>query len=369
MHVVSGCFLNYAVHMDVEPCPLQPDLQELSHLRQTSGKNLGPASRENRSAFPFYIHLCQAKGKLVSDGWSLVCTAKVTGCRRVDVGLKEYKYLSDAWVNDTFERGAKKRPKFSPRIGGEDSEERVLWECSHAFVFDEPVMLSADMFPGKQFQPVAKVLQELRPCLVGAKGGWASADQASSLQSGTLPAIWFSGYMFRVPSIVAQKPFSLVTPVSYSKKLRVEPSEASIVAIAAPAATSGSSAPRRFESKEDYYSRGSNWGDPRSVRTPLQEILFAQMAYVLQNFEEAESILSLGARILDPDGSKLQGDLCPVPSKDSLRRSLIKLDLFLMLSRRVFHSPAAPNFHRFLSSGASPQAHRNFFCTIEDVVK
>ena len=77
------------------------------------------------------------------------------------------------------------------------------------------------------------------------------------------------------------------------------------------------------------------------------------------------------ARILDPEGSKLQGRRPFAPSRESLRRALIKLDMFLMLHRRAFHSPKCGQFHahRFLSSDVSPQAHQNYFCTIEDVVK
>ena len=234
--------------------------------------------------------------------------------------------------------------------------------------------------PGKQMQPVQKLGQAIQQKLVGQQGVWltkvepgTSLPNASEPSRGSFPQTWANhGYIFRVPSAVASKQLCLVSPLSFCKKLKVEPE---VLLGSGPGESSGpnqsSSSAGRFGYLEEYYARGSGWGDPRSERSPLQEILFAQMAYVMQNFDSAESILTTCSRILDPDGSRLQGRICAVPKRETLRRSLIKLDLCLMLNRRVFHSPSNPQFliHRFLSSDASPQAHSNFFCTIEDIVK
>ena len=90
----------------------------------------------------------------------------------------------------------------------------------------------------------------------------------------------------------------------------------------------------------------------------------------MPNSDHARVVLDLCTRILH--GSNADLEIPPAPSKMSMRRILIKLDLCLMLSRRVFHSPkalAASYFvSRNLSSDASPQAKHNFFCTIEEVL-
>ena len=353
----------------MEPVVLVPDFKEQNLVlgRQTA--------KENKEVFPLTVHVCKANGRLASDGWSLLHSAKCTGCRALKRGTSEYNLLGDAWVTDTLERAPKKA---NTSRADETMEERVLWECSHAFVYHQPIHIHASQMSGNQMQPLQRLPKNLQACVVGRAGVW-STNEDEAVQEGTLPQTWATGYLFRVPGAVAQKPLQLVTLYSPCKRLRVEPpagtcAESLAVALAEssqPSASASGIQPGRFESREEYYARGAGWGNPKSERSGLQEILFGQMAYVLQNFDAASDILSLCARILDPDGSKLKGECCPVPGRDTMRRTLIKLDLFLMLNRRVFHSPRDPGHyvHRFLSSDASPQAHQNFFCTIEDIVR
>ena len=354
----------------MEPVVLVPDFRE---QKVAIGRQ---ASKENKAFFPFTVHVCKANGRLASEGWSLLHSAKCIGCRLLKRGTPEYNFLGDAWVTDNLERAPKKA---NTSRADETMEERVLWECSHAFVYNRPIHIHASQMTGNQMQPLQKFPKELQACVVGQAGVW-STNEDEALQAGTLPRTWATGYLFRVPAAIAQNPLQLVTLYSPCKKLRVEPpagtcAESQAVALVESsqqsASASGIQSGRRFESRDDYYRRGSGWRDSESERSGLQEILFGQMAYVLQNFDAASDVLALCGRILDPDGSKLKGNFCSVPGKETMRRTLIKLDLFLMLNRRVFHNPCDPCFyvHRFLSSDASPQAHRNFFCTIEDIVR
>ena len=352
----------------MEPFVLQPDQRQF-----------GPVGRQEanpgKSWFPQIVHFCHAHGRRAADGWSVVSCAKVVACELLDLKSvdSQCRSLADAWVSDAFEKPVK-RPCTGSGIGSVSapkfgSDQYVRWTTSVTFVFDEPITLTQENLTGKQMHPVQKCSESVQSLLAGRSGVWFSLED-SRTEAGTLPRAWASGYLFRVPAPVALQPSCVVSPASFCNKLRVEPAKAQAEEADAdadvPAVSSGSR--QKFESKEAFYNRGQG---ALSDRTPIQDILFAQMAYLLQNARDTGHILDKCARILDPDGSKLQGKQPLVPSHESMRRSLIKLDLFLMLYRRQFHSPDVQDFciYRFLSSDASPQAHHNYFCTVEDVVK
>ena len=355
-------FFLLVIFLAMEPFVLQPHAGEMRYVGRGEAK-------ENKKLFPCYFHLCVAKGTRATDGWSVVSSLKCTSCTE-DLGPN--RHVVDAWINDSRERPTRKINQIQGEVA-KTADKHVFWQGSVGFVFSQPVDFNTADLPGKQMHPVLKLGDSLATLLQGKSGAWVPADSGQT-EPGTFSRPWCTGYLLRVPALVAENPLKLVTPFAFCQKLRVEPlamedpsrQENALAVVAATSSGSG-----RFASRQDYYDRGANWGDPRSERSPLQDILFADMAYVMQNFSETETILSCCARILDPDSSKLGGALPPVPGRESLRRALIKLDLFLMLCRRTFHSPEQPGFlvHRYLSSDASPQAHQNYFCTIEDILR
>lgn len=350
----------------MEPVILQPNFKEVGAVLGRQGV------KQDKIFFPVVIHLCTAKGRKASDGWSLVCAVKSIGCQLLDPGSTAASrgHLEDSWVSDALERVAKKACANTPAeakqsAGTGNSGKYVRWQVSTAFVYDEPIEIEAGLLSGKQMHPLQKMPEAIHALVVGQGGVWHSQESEASdsgpVQRGTCPRTWACGYLFRVPGAVAEQPLLLVTPVAFAQKLRVEPE-------------GPSSAARGEDGLGSEAGEGHQLvGEPSSSsqRTPIQDILFSQMAYVLQSFAEMPAILNMCARILDPDGSQLQKGMPPVPNRESLRKSLIKLDLFLMLHRRVFHHPNSVGYHvhRFLSADASPQAHQNFFCAIEDVVR
>ena len=308
--------------------------------------------------------------KKPADGWCVVASAKVGACHALDFSRDRFacRHQADSWVSDGVER---KRVKIQPEAPGSaaNASGYVAWQASTAFVFDEPVVVSSADLPGKHIQPLQKLPEAVKMLLIGKAGVWQREAEEPGGPS-SFPRTWGVGYLFKVPAAVSADPLLFVTPSSFCNKLRVEPKAEAVEPTEAGDVQLAGRSKNRWGSREAYYARGSGSGSTSEL-CPIQDILFAQMAFVLQNFEEAQGILDTCARILDPDGSKLQGNRPLAPSGECLRRALIKLDMFLMLYRRAFHSPKCLQFHvhRFLSSDASPQAHQNYFCTIEDIVK
>ena len=145
-------------------------------------------------------------------------------------------------------------------------------------------------------------------------------------------------YLVKCPDGLDFFGVDLVTPYNLCKLIRVTPSEQVSAVQQGAASASGQ---KRFESREAYFQRGENWGDPRQQRTAVQEILFGRLSFLLPNNDHATEVLQLCARIMDVAVTDGPG-FPPIPGYGTMRRILIKLDMYLMMSRRVFHSPSIP---------------------------
>ena len=154
----------------MEPVVLQPQEGQLGAIGRQD-------ARADRNFFPAYLHLCRANGRRATDGWSLVCSVKVTGCQSINIssGGSSHSYLADSWVTDVFERVSTKASA-ATATNLENVGKYVLWEASNWFCFDDPVQFFAEHLPGKQMHPVLKVSEGLRGLMVGKGGTWHSQD-------------------------------------------------------------------------------------------------------------------------------------------------------------------------------------------------
>ena len=246
----------------MEPFVLQPHAGEMRYVGRGE-------ARENTRMFPCYFHLCVAKGTRATDGWSVVSSLKCTSCTE-DLGPN--RHMVDAWINDTRERSTRKISQTKEGIA-KTADKHCFWQAQIGFVFSQPVDFNAGDLPGKQMHPVLKLGDSIAKLLQGKNGVWVVPEDSQRADPGTFSRPWCSGYLLRVPALVAESPLKLVTPFAFCQKLKVEPSaredpSRQETALAVVAASSSG----RFASRQDYYDRGANWGDPRSERSPLQDI-------------------------------------------------------------------------------------------------
>ena len=334
----------------------------------SEGKGLGKrGTRKGKNFFPVVIYVLAMAGQDAGAGWNVLAAFWTTGARMLNTS--ECERERDAWSRhfaDTARRHKRSRASVSSApVADQDADAFVLWHFAEKFSFEPVVYLPKASFKGEQLQNLQKLPQDLCGTLFGKTG--VSEVPGNAPMEKTLPRQWShapAAYCFKVPEEMARvKHF--VTPATFCGTLRITPEEAP------PLPLDVSKNKQQFASKQDYYNRGANWGDPRQKRTAVQEILFGQLAFVLPNGEHANEVFALCQRITQGADSSLV-DCPPIPGKGTMRRILIKLDLCLMLSRRVFHNPVAlaSRYHvsRYLSSDASPQARHNFFCTIEEVL-
>ena len=341
----------------MEPVPLAPPAH---------GKDVGRCpNREAKNFFPIVILIASLCGRDVDQGWNVLAGFWATGVRLINAA--ECETERDAWskhLAEAAQKNKRSRASVQPVDNEQSVDAFVLWEFTEKFSFEPAVHLPRDSFKGDQLQTVQKLPRNLCDVLFG-KAGVSHVGQNAPVEK-TFPRLWShatNAYLFKVPQKIGQS-LHCVTPFSICKVLRISPESA--VPPPMPAEQQ-----QKFASKEDYYNRGPNWGDPRSKRTAVQEILFGQLSLILSNSEHATEVFALCQRITQGAQISMQ-DVPPIPSKPSMRHILIKLDLCLMLSRRVFHNPislaATNHVSRYLSSDASPQARHNFFCTIEEVL-
>lgn len=352
----------------MEPLPLAPP---------SLAKGLGKQGRRERANFfPAVLVLCTPLGLAGSDGVDLYAAMWVTGARKMN--LSEHQRHKDLWCKFIAEEGGrakKSRLTFGSASSAANLEADtfVLWECSDACFFEPTICVSRDKFKGNQVQPIQKLPAAIASLLVDKPCLRKSPTAVAPVQA-SFPRQWghhSATYLFKVPRF---SDCTFITPIYMCSALKLEPAAAPV--LPERETVDPFARPSKFESREDYASRGPNWGDPRKQRSPMQEILFGQLSFLLPNADHASEVMTLCNRIICGSAQSQQVHealpVPPIPDYKCMRRILIKLDLCLMLSRRVFHSPvelARRNMvSRYLSSDASPQAKHNFFCTIEEVL-
>lgn len=74
----------------MEPVSLQPDLKSFGLVvgRQTP--------REDKTVFPFFIHVCKPNGRSSADGWSVLHSGKCISCHKLDESHADFQFLKDA---------------------------------------------------------------------------------------------------------------------------------------------------------------------------------------------------------------------------------------------------------------------------------
>eukprot|EP00435_Cladocopium_sp_Y103_P039770 s2160_g10.t1 len=347
----------------MEPVPLAPPVE---------GKGFGKRdSVEGRQVFPTVLFVLVQNGANVEEGWKVLGAMRCTGVQML--GLEECQKQRDLWSKSIAEnqRRAKKRrvSVASDTAVQAEVDMYVRWKCHDWHCLQPSVQVAAETLK-RQLQPIQGFPVGLRsdvadqPCL-------RKADLQTDTEECVLPSVWCSNkaaYLVKCPDGLDFFGVDSITPFNLCKLIRVTPSEQDIALQQGAASASGH---KRFESREAYFQRGENWGDPRQQRTAVQEMLFGKLSFLLPNSDHATEVLHLCARIMDVSVTEGPG-FPPIPGYGTMRRILIKLDMCLMMSRRVFHSPSllAKDFFvtRYLSSDASPQAKHNFFCTIEEVL-
>ena len=358
----------------MEPALLAPPSGGIDGRRGQSQRN-----EQGKNLFPLVIFIAALSGSSVDDGFDILASFWAESVRKIKP--QDFQQERDAWTN--FFASAARRVKKgrtallkAPDAGQSATstvstiDDYVCWQYSECYEFSPKIHLERTCLKGSQLQQVQKISADIsrlligKPCVKIAGGGNHVPIPAEEV----FPRLWSHSPGALLLKVPQDHLFSkgLVTPISYCKMLHIQVTEPE----ESEQASASSMQAAKFSSRDEYYQRGPNWGDPRQKRTAVQEILYGQLSFLLPNSDHAKVVLDLCIRILH--GSNAELEIPPVPSKMMMRHILIKLDLCLMLSRRVFHSPkvlAASYFvSRNLSSDASPQAKHSFFCTIEEVL-
>ena len=110
---------------------------------------------------------------------------------------------------------------------------------------------------------------------------------------------------------------------------------------------------------------------------PMQEIHVLRLNFALQNARDLPVVVNSVARFLAPitgdlDPTKLEQALCSVPSKDRIRRNMLKLDMLHMFWRRTCMEDLLRRnvrVARFLSMDASPQGGYEYLAMTEEIMQ
>ena len=286
-------------------------------------------------------------------------------------GQENHVGLLDAWRNLPIARSTRMRRASA----GEYLEESfVKWRISKFFAVTSPVIVPKLAFVGGQYQRQCRV-EPGYLTVMGRTEGELSSFQDCSKSACLLGAgfrLTSDARFVLVPARLVQhmrdkcaaqanQPAYLLMPASVCPtSIRQE------AAVEEPAGQAD-----RFSelSKEGWRKRPERWREilGRPARTPLQEVLFARLAFMLSNSGELKQVTSLVARIICPE---LDVSTVSVPTKRQVRELLLKLDLLHALSRRAFSCPGESSVRRarYLSADSSPQGNYDFFCVTEEIL-
>ena len=262
-------------------------------------------------------------------------------------------------------------------------KEFYCWVLDRCFVFNAPVRLRRDQFPGKQLQRACRPSQDLYQLLSNRPGRHLmGGDEAAGA---LLPELRVQkGWLMQVPASLTilskTEPASVLklwTPGSLIAGLHIQVTQA-------PRTTD----PDLEECVPDFSDppvepqRGmpgaiARWSRDGLDLTPLQEIQMVRLGFAMQNSADMPLVIKCVARFLDPmaggfSEDTLQKALASVPGKFQVHSHMMRLDWLHMFHRQCLMAEQASceniAVSRYLSMDASPQGGYEYLAMTEEVI-
>ena len=280
----------------------------------------------------------------------------------------------DAWRNMSQHLRKRDRSCRDETIRQQELQKRpgfLAWQCSDVALLSQVLPLTTACFAGGQLQRVCRASSQFLQKLKTVQFKVCQVDGSAAPRVVNLGQVSEVARlrMLQVPEVVADLLFMqaaegaldsvppLVTEAAVAAKLGILP------------AMEGQLFTEVAEAPEPVLEEASS-SRSGPAREPMQDILCALLGFYLQNSRELPQVLSLAQRFLCPG---LFTPELAVPGKDVLRNIMIKLDLLHSLSRRHFACAGDDSqpfvLSRYLSADSSPQAHQDYFCITEDILR